>query len=264
MSDNPMPRGAIPPVQRLPRGAIPSPRWALAASLPHVIIGPTPPQYINIPPKLSFWGNDKHGDCVTAEEAFAKACYNPEIFIQDADAIAWATRHNVLEGANINSVLTTMVSDGFHNLFTTMDDGPHSSVNWTDPATLNNAIFHGPVKIGIAANQLDHVYTYGKSGWFATGFQPDHAEDHCTSLCGYGSMAWLAQQLKVSVPAGVDGTHPGYAMFTWSTIGIIDQPSLLAITHEAWIRNPTTVIKRNLIPVIPRLKNQVPELETVG
>ena len=33
-------------------------------------------------------------------------------------------------------------------------------------------------------------------------------------------------------------------MFTWNTIGIIDVPSMLAITHEAWLRNPTTVINQ--------------------
>jgi hypothetical protein len=31
-------------------------------------------------------------------------------------------------------------------------------------------------------------------------------------------------------------------MFTWDSIGVIDQPSMLAITHEAWLRQPTTVI----------------------
>ena len=259
MADDPIARGQ----KKLPRGAIPSPRSALAAAVPHQIIGPTPPQHITIPPKLSFWGNNQFGDCVTAEEAFAKSCYSPEIFIPDKEVIAWATKHNVLNGAYLNSVLTTMMTDGFQELLATYDDGPHGSVNWTDPANLHNAIFHGPVKIGIAAEQLDHVYTYGKSGWFATGFKPDNNEDHCVSLCGYGSLSWLAQQLKVSVPQGVNGALPGYAMFTWSTIGIIDQPSLLAITHEAWIRNPTTVIKHHLIPFVPKVSEQVRETEHV-
>jgi hypothetical protein len=58
------------------------------------------------------------------------------------------------------------------------------------------------------------VYTYGKSGWFATGFHPDSQENHCTSLCGYGTIAKLAEQLKVNVPAGVDGAKAGCAMFT--------------------------------------------------
>ena len=44
-------------------------------------------------------------------------------------------------------------------------------------------------------------------------------------------------------PGGVDGTQPGYAMFTWNSIGIIDVPSMIAITQEAWLRQPTTVTK---------------------
>jgi hypothetical protein len=76
--------------------------------------------------------------------------------------------------------------------------------------------------------------------WFGVGFHPDSAEDHCVSLCGYGTINWLAQQLLVEVPAAVDGTNRGYALFTWNSIG---EPSLLAITHEAWLRQPTTVPK---------------------
>ena len=57
------------------RGALPSPRSALATATPYSarLLG-APPEYIVIPPQLSMWGNDVHGDCVTAEEAFAKAC----------------------------------------------------------------------------------------------------------------------------------------------------------------------------------------------
>jgi hypothetical protein len=190
------------------------------------------------------WGNDIHGDCVTAEEAFAKACNNPEIFISDAEVIAWATQHGVLEGAYLNDVLTWMQTDGFHDGAIVYDDGPHFSVNWTDTSTLQAAIARGPVKLGIAADQIETAWnsTGGQTGWFATGFHSDTNEDHCVSLCGYGSITWLAQQLGVSVPGGVDGTQPGYAMFTWDSIGIIDVPSMIAITQEAWLRQPTTVV----------------------
>jgi hypothetical protein len=74
-------------------------------------------------------------------------------------------------------------------------------------------------------------------------FHPDNNWDHCVSLCGYGTIDWLAQQLQVNVPAGVDGSAPGYGTFTWNTIGIMDVPSMLAITYDAWLRNPTTVTK---------------------
>ena len=191
------------------------------------------------------WGNDAHGDCVTAEEAFAKACHQPEIFISDQEVIGWATRHGVLEGANLYQVLNWMQTDGFRQDGLIYDDGGPLTVDWTQSAVLNSAIAQGPVKIGIAADQIQGVW-HGRTGWFATGFRPDANEDHCVTLCGYGTIAWLAQQLKVSVPSGVDGTKPGYAMFTWNTIGIIDVPSMKAITHEAWLRNPTTVIKQGI------------------
>lgn len=224
----------------LPRGAIPSPRFKLAAAIPHKIVGVTPPNYIWIPQQLSFWGNDKYGDCVTAEEAFAKACNNPEIFVSDDGATSWASQHNFLNGAVISSVLETMVGDGFRQGGSTYDDGPANTVDWTNAPLLQNAIALGPVKIGIASKQLDNVYKWATNGWVATGFQPDGSEDHCVSLCGYGTIGWLAQQLSAQLPAGVDGGQSGYAMFTWSSIGIIDEPSMLAITHEAWLRNPTT------------------------
>jgi hypothetical protein len=239
-----MPRGAVPQKRRMPRGALASPRSELAGATPHQIVGETPPNHIVVPKELAFWGNDVHGDCVTAEEAFAKACHSPEIFISNKEAISWATEHNFLNGAVLSTVLKTMVNDGFQQGGHTYDDGPASSVNWTDATVLQNAIAQGPVKIGIAADQLENAYhsTNGHSGWFATGFHPDHAEDHCVSLCGFGTITWLAQQLKVQVPAGVDGTKPGYALFTWDSIGIIDVPSMIAITDEAWLRKPTTKI----------------------
>src|SRR5208283_2081496 len=189
---------------RMPRGAIPSPRYKLAAAVPHVVIGTTPANYLNIPKKISYWGNDVHGDCVTAEEAFAKACNNPEIFISDSQVIAWATGHGVLEGANLVEVMQWMQTDGFQQDGDVYDDGPYFSVNWTDSAILQSAISKGPVKLGVAANQLETAWrsTGGRTGWFGVGFQSDNAEDHSVSLCGYGTLAWLTQQLHVQIPAG--------------------------------------------------------------
>jgi hypothetical protein len=232
----------------LKRGAMPSPRSVLAAATPHSDLGlaAAPPTFITMPKKLSSWGNFDHGDCVTAEEAFAKACHHPEIFIADNEVIRWAKSHNVLEGAYLHEVMEWMQKSGFHQSGHLYDDGPRLfSVDWTNLSTLNSAIHQGPVKIGVAATQLETAWrsTNGKTGWFALGFSKDTNEDHCVSLCGYGSLNWLAQQLQTTVPAGVDGTKPGYALFTWDTIGIIDQPSMIAITQEAWLRSPTTVIK---------------------
>jgi len=227
------------------RGATPTPRHLLAGAAPYAMAIGAPPTHLVRPKKLSMWGNYDHGDCVTAEEAFAKACHSPEIFITDKEVMSWAQQHGVLEGANLHQVLQWMQTGGFVQKGHLYDDGPFYSLDWTNAAVLTSAISQGPVKIGIAADQLEAVWkaNKGRSGWFATGFQTDTNEDHCVSLCGYGTMQWLAQELNVKVPVGVDGTKPGYAMFTWDSIGIIDQPSMIAITHEAWLRTPTTIIK---------------------
>lgn len=226
------------------RGAIASPRSELAGAIPHIALPIIPPNHLCVPKKISMWHNDLHGDCVTAEEAFAKACHMPEIFITDQDVQTWATAHGWYEGAVLIDVLKAMQQKGFQQNGHTYDDGAPNSVNWTNNATLQSAIYHGPVKLGIGANQIEAVYhaNNGKSGWFATGFSHENAEDHCVSLCGYGTIGWLAQQMKFKVPAGVDGKQAGYAMFTWDSIGIIDVPSMLAITFEAWLRTPTTVV----------------------
>lgn len=230
----------------LKRGARPTPTAVREIAPRHIAPIGAPINFITIPPQLSFWGNDAHGDCVTAEEAFAKACHSPEIFIPDSEVIAWATRHGVLEGAVIADVPKWMQNDGFQVGNAQYNDGPYSYVDYKSAANLHSAISLGPVKIGIAADQIETAWhsTGGKSGWFARGFHADTNEDHCVSLCGYGSLSWLAQQLHVAVPAGVDGNAAGYAMFTWNSIGIIDQASLLAITHEAWLRQPTTIVKQ--------------------
>ncbi len=231
----------------LKRGARPSPRSMLAAAKPHAAVLGAPPHLIVVPQRLSMWGNDVYGDCVAAEEAFAKACNNPEIFIADDDVIDWAARHNVLDGATLVEVLQAMQNDGFNEGTTIYDDGPFFSVDWGNATTMQSAIAVGPVKIGIAADQLEAAYwtTNGRTGWFATGFHGDDNLDHCVALCGYGSMSWLAQQLGVQVPAGIDGSLPGYALYTWQSIGIIDAASMVAITGEAWLRQPTTVTVKN-------------------
>src|SRR5580700_4182678 len=139
-------------IQSPKRGAIPSPRSVLAAATPHAAIAGAPPNFITKPQQISMWGNDVHGDCVTAEEAFAKACDNPEIFISDNEVITWATQHGVLEGANLTQVMQWMQNDGFRQTGPIYDDGPYFSVGWTNSTILQSAISTGPVKIGVAAN----------------------------------------------------------------------------------------------------------------
>ena len=74
-------------------------------------------------------------------------------------------------------------------------------------------------------------------------------ENHCASLCGYGPLAALVDLFErhgvdVNLPSGMP-TGLCYAMFTWGSIGIVDWQSLMNITGEAWVRNPTTIV-RNL------------------
>ena len=224
---------------RFARGAQKTPRYKLAAATPH-IAGPAPIQFAIVPLQLSFWGNQTDGDCVTAEEAFAKACHSPEIFVPEATAIAWATRHGVLNGAVIADVLTMMQTDGFVVNGRTYDDGAHTSVDYSNETVLQSAIANGPVKIGIDANALPH--TAGTAnGWSAFGGTVGQFPnlDHCVSLCGYGPTPWLAQQLGVVVPPGAPAN--GYLLFTWNSIGFVDHVWVMSCCGEAWLRNPTTI-----------------------
>jgi hypothetical protein len=241
--------------KRLPRGAIPSPRYELAAATPHVpdpsII--VPKKFLMWPVRMSSWNNYIYGDCVSAEEAFAKATAAPHrIFIPEATVVAWASAHGYLNGAHLTAVMTTMRTDGFPFNKRKYDDGPYNSVNWTDPAILNSAIHsHGPVKIGVGADDFQTnphgQVTPGTSGWAMYNYPKNLPEDHCVSLCGYGTLTELVHlfhqhNVTVHAPAGMP-TGLCYAVFSWNSIGIIDQQSMLNMTYEAWIRVPVTIIK---------------------
>jgi hypothetical protein len=245
--------------KRLPRGAIPSPRHELAAAMPHIPDASisVPSSFLMWPVQMSSWNNYIYGDCVSAEEAFAKATAAPKTFIPESTVVAWATAHGYLNGANLVSVLTKMQTDGFPLNNKKYNDGAHYSVNWTNAAILASAIHcHGPVKIGVAAEYFQSaapgqqgIVTPGSSGWALYNYPPTSSqqEDHCVSLCGYGTFAQLKalfskQKVTVKAPKGMP-TGLCYAMFTWNSIGIIDQQSMLHMTHEAWIRNPVTIIK---------------------
>ena len=256
----------VPPVdltRRLPRGAIPSPRYELAAAMPHIPDPKiaVPPRFLMWPTQMSSWNNYVYGDCVSAEEALAKATAKPETFIPEDVVVAWASYHGYLNGATLTSVMTTMQTQGFPlNLPVPPPagtkiycDGPFLAVNWTNPAILQSAISsHGPVKIGVGAEDFQsnpHGFvTPGTSGWAMYDYPKNQPEDHCVSLCGYGDLKDLVHlfaqhHVTVHAPPGMP-TGLCYAMFTWNSIGIIDQQSMLNMTYEAWIRNPVTEIKQ--------------------
>jgi len=239
--------------KRLPRGAIPSTRSELAAATPHVADPKisVPPSFLMWPIQMSSWNNYIYGDCVSAEEAFAKATSAPQTFIPETTVVAWATANGYLNGASLTSVMTTMRTNGFPHVNGGYEDGPYYSVNWANAATLQSAIFsYGPVKLGVGAEDFqtnpNGIVTPGTSGWAMYNYPKNIPEDHCVSLCGYGTLAELVALFKqhnvtVQVPNGMP-TGLCYAMFSWNSIGIICEQSMLNMTYEAWIRNPATII----------------------
>jgi hypothetical protein len=241
----------MPPDPKFLTGAIPTPRYKLAAARPHILRGATPAQVIIVPPFLEMWLNDQYGDCVTAEEAFAKAFYSvmmgqPETKITDDTVKKFCEKYDFLNGANLTDVMDKMISEGFQQ-DGGYKDGPYSSVDYSNEAALQNAISIGPVKIGMDASALPSG-AGNANGWHAFGGRPGEFsnEDHCTCLCGYGPTEALFKALGVPVPAGAPAA--GYYHYTWSTIGVVDHAWIMSTCGEAWVRNPTTP---GVIPVPP-------------
>jgi hypothetical protein len=246
-----------PVVKKFPRGAKPTPRHKLLSAAQFRPVKKAPAAFAVVPPQLSMWDNDVDGDCVTAEEAFAKAAWAvmngyPELFVPDAEVVRWATKYGFLNGADLTSVMDQMAKDGFTVNGTNYHDGPYQSVDYSNEAVLQAAIAQGPVKIGIDANALPSG-AGNQQGWFVTGGTPGQFpnEDHCVALCGYGPAQWLYQQLGVPLPAGLNPSATGYLLFTWSTIGFVDHAWIMSTVGEAWVRVPTTPEQPNPTPVPP-------------
>jgi hypothetical protein len=258
-----MPRGAIPiprsglaasepyrleagPEIFAPSGKFPSPNHELAATQPYRGGGAVPESFLAWPIEIGFWGNDKESNATWAEEAFAKACADPKVFIPAGVVLSTARQCG---SSNFAQFFQTR---GFKIDRKAYLDGPFHTVDWTNVTVLNDAIANvGPVKIGVASANLtsgDHgQVTHGTSGWAIHSLPIDQLENHCASLCGYGSLAVLIglfqrNGITVKLPPGMP-TGLCYAMFTWGSVGIVDRQSLMNITGEAWIRNPTTIVK---------------------
>jgi hypothetical protein len=84
------------------------------------------------PVQMSSWNNYVYGDCVSAEEAFAKATAAPQTFIPEATVVAWATANGYLNGASLTAVMRTMQTNGFSFNGNMYDDGQYNSVDWTN------------------------------------------------------------------------------------------------------------------------------------
>lgn len=230
--------------RRFPRGAKPTPRHKLISATRHKHTGSTPAQVIVVPSFLEMWLNDTDGDCVTAEEAFAKAAYSvmnglPETKITDSTVLAFCNKYSFLNGAMLTDVMDAMISDGFHQ-DNGYKNGPYAAVDYSNESVLQNAISVGPVKLGLDANALPSG-AGNANGWYASGGSPGQFsnEDHCTALCGFGPSSALFQALGVAVPSGFPAA--GYLFYTWSTIGVVDHAWIMSTVGEAWIRTPTTI-----------------------
>jgi hypothetical protein len=253
-----MPRGAIPtprsdlaasePYQIeggaeifVPSGEFPTPNHELAAAQPYRAVGAAPESFIAWPIGISSWGNEQAGNLIWAEEAFAKACAYPKVLIS-TDVVVSTSRK-----CGSSNFAAFMQTHGFQIDRKAYLDGPFQSVDWTNVVALNGAIANvGPVKVGVASGLHGQV-TLGTSGWAIYGLPTRQPENHCASLCGYGPLAELVDLIerhgvKVNLSSGMP-TGLCYAMFMRGSIGIVDQQSLMNITGEAWVRNPTTIIK---------------------
>jgi len=258
-----MPRGAIPTPRSelaasepyrpkasaeiaVPSGEFPTPNHELAAAQPYKAARAAPESFIAWPIGMSSWGDEEMSNSSWTEEAFAKACAEPKVFIP-SDVVLFTSRE-----CGSSNFAAFMQTQGFRMGRKVYLDGPFNSVSWTNAADLNGAIANvGPVKIGVASmNRASGPHgqvTPGTSGWAIYGLATEQSENYFASLCGYGPLAALVDLFErhgvnVNLPSGMP-TGLCYAMFTWGSIGIVDRQSLMNITGEAWVRNPTTIVK---------------------
>jgi hypothetical protein len=258
-----MPRGAIPTPRSeiaasepywpeggveifAPSGAFPTPNHELAGAHRYKTGGAAPESFIAWPTGIGSCGNEQASNSSWAEEAFAKACAEPEVFIP-TDVVLSTSRE-----CGSSNFAAFMQTHGFQMGGKAYLDGPFHLIDWTNAAALNGAIATvGPVKIGVASADLasgpQGQVTPGTSGWAIHGLPAGQPENHCASLCGFGPSAVLVDLFKrhgvnVTVPPGMP-SGLCYAMFIWGSIGIVDRQSLMNITGEAWVRNPTTIVK---------------------
>ena len=227
------------------RGAKKAPRHKLLAVDSFKPKKETPANFAVVPKQLSVWGNDQYGDCVSAEEAFAKVCYSEqcrltEDFATDQEVISWARQHGFLDGADLPEVMDAMARDGLDCSTGVKLDGGYKGVDYSNEATLQAALTVGPVKIAIDANALPSD-AGNKQGWYSTNTHHFGNTDHCVALCGYGTADFLFKALGVPLPTNLDGSIPGYLLFTWGTIGFVTHGWLMGTCTEAYVRLPTTV-----------------------
>lgn len=236
------------PDPKFKTGAKPSPKAKIAATpvfRAPLVSSATPKEFAVVPPKLSYWLNDITGICVTSQEAFSKSswslqCGLPQLFIPDQEVGRWAKKYGHWNGAMLTDVMDDMARDGFNVDGVNWRDGPYKRVNYEDPEALKASIYVGPVNIAIGASSLPRGAGNG-NGWYAFAGRRNQNTDHCVALTGYGTAKFCFESLNKPLPAGVRPDKPDcYLLFTWGTIGVVDQDWLNATCTEAYVRNPTT------------------------
>lgn len=227
---------------RFKTGCTPTPQEVVAASSPFTPFIAAHDKYAHVPARLSVWANDRYGVCVTSESAFAAACARPLIMITEDEVIRWARQRGILNGAYLEQVLRWMREDGLKAGSQIVGNDGYYVVDYRDEEQLKSAICLGPVSIAIASASLPSS-AGNQQGWYQIARDDSRATDHCVSLCGHGPAKWLYEQLGVPLPAAVPADMEGYLLFTWGTIGFVTHAWLMGTCVEAWVRNPTNVVK---------------------
>ena len=219
--------------------------------------------------KLSYWLNNRDGDCVTAEAMYcidaAMTAAGKGGFVADDAAVNTFGRHyGLMNGADLNQVTDIFAKDGFTDQGNTFKFGEGSTVNYKDLPELNAAIFEAQssVQIAIAANQLEAAAGQGTIN-FLYGSRPDKRTDHCTGLGCYGEAQELLDALNsfyagmdpkyqaVSLPSGLKPTTDCQVMFSWDKYFICENGSVVDICDEANIRQGVYLNGSLLSPIAP-------------
>lgn len=198
------------------------------------------PKAVAFNPKLQMWGNNQYGDCVSAQEAFAKACCG--IQISDQDLIAWAGKHDLLNGANLPDVMDLLKQDPIVVNGHRYGDGGYQSVDFTDESAVCSALATNKAPLNIAIDHSALPQGAGNQmGWYSLNLNSRYTSyDHCVGISGYGPASFMFPLYGAQVPAGVDPNKIVFGLFTWETIGLIDVSWLRAACSEMYVRNPTT------------------------
>ncbi len=235
---------------------------AAARAMPFIATTTPPETFGYFPEQRDMFGNDRYGDCVTAEEMFTKTCTNPEIDIDQLSTvgIAWARSHGVLNGASLDEVCDWMVEKGFQIGPQLYNDGPWASVDYSNDTLLKAAIYEGgPVKIAIPASRLPGGAGSSDGFWSLNG--SGGGSDHCVALNAYGTAQYIFDKLKKPLPSGLPAQTFGYALYTWSTIGFVGPGWVHGVLDEAMVRKPTTVGIPPLAPPIPPIPPTAPPIQ---